>query len=184
MTKETEIKKLLKSATKLQNDYNVPIFLAYYSKHGILPFGSENLVKKLQIDFKTESISDVNSWASTFDIDQDQINDGLRYDDQCDLLLKSLGDVLPERLPADLDLMVLTEVSPIVVKEILKSYWRRGGKCKQVEYGHPEFESEFWINSWPWNTVKQCFTSMPRTEYSGPENLNLTEFLKAVLKKD
>ena len=75
-------------------------------------------------ELKDEENEDGDSWASTFDDDQEAIMNGARYDEEADAYVQSQGDTLPPRLPADLDLMVLNELVPIVKGEILKWYWQ------------------------------------------------------------
>lgn len=182
MTKEGTIKKVLSCLTLLQNEYNVPLLFSFYSKRGIVPFGSEHLVEKFNNLLKNESCEEEDSWAKTFEKDQQAINEGAKYDEEGDAYVQSKGNVLPERLPADIDLMVFTELSPIVTKEILKWYWRQGGKYKAIHYGHPSFKADFWPDSWPWENVKKCFSNIRKKDFTGPKNLNLTEFLRIVLK--
>ena len=55
-----------------------------------------------------------------------------QFDTETDAYSCPQGDILPTRLPADLDLMVLNEIVPIVTAEILKSYWCKGGHWKAV----------------------------------------------------
>ena len=171
---------MVRNLVKLQNEFHVPVLFCYYSKLGIVPFGSKNLVKKVLDELKDEENEDGDSWASTFDDDQEAIMNGARYDEEADAFVQSQGDTLPPRLPADLDLMVLNELVPIVKGEILKWYWQMGGTWKAIHYGEPEFAADFWPDSWPWENVTKCFTNMKKEDFTGPGNL--TEFLKTVLK--
>ena len=68
-TKESLIKSVLRNLIKLQNTYHVPLIFCYYSKYGIVPFGSENLVKKFLEELKGEGNEDEESWTETFDED-------------------------------------------------------------------------------------------------------------------
>ena len=93
------------------------------------------------------------------------------------------GSVLPDRLPAQIDLMVYGEIHPIVSREILKCYWRKGGTYKSLHYGDPDFKADFWPESWQWETVGKNFANMKKEDYRGPFNLNLTEFFRCILKQ-
>ena len=42
-TKEETLRLVLRNLIKLQNEFHVPLLFAYYSKIGIVPFGSEGL---------------------------------------------------------------------------------------------------------------------------------------------
>ena len=53
------------------------------------------------------------------------------------------GDVLPNRLPADINLMVYNEIHPNVSREIQNWYWGQGGTFKTIHYGDPEFRVDF-----------------------------------------
>ena len=48
MSKEATFKKLFNLFNKLQNEFKIPLLFTYYSKLGIVPFGSENLVTKFR----------------------------------------------------------------------------------------------------------------------------------------
>ena len=76
--------------------------------------------------------------------------------------------------------MVLNELVPVVKKEILKWYWRQGGKWISVHYGHPAFKADFWPEFWPWENVKKSFVNLSKEDYTGPGNL--TECLKTALR--
>ena len=142
-TKEGTIKRMSGLIRKLQNEFKVPVILGVYSKHGIIPYGSKNLVKKFKDILKEESELDDESWLNTFEMDQDEILDGESLDEELDSYDQAQGEVLPSRLPADIDLMVYTEIHPIVSREILKWYWRKGGTYKTVHYGDPAFKADF-----------------------------------------
>ena len=178
-TKEGLIRKVYRNLAKLHNDFNVPLFFCYYSKLGIVPFGSEKLVEKFKEDLKTEVNGDENTWSEIFEEDQDAINLGARLDEE-DYFTQAQGNCLPPRLPADIDLMVLNELGPIVTKEILKWYWKQGGKWKSIHFGHPDFKADFWPDTWPWENVKKSFANLKKGDFTGPGNI--TEFLKTVLK--
>ena len=90
--------------------------------------------------------------------------------------------MLPSRLPADINLMVFTEMSPFLSAEILKCHWKQGGKFKTVHCGHPEFKAPWWPASWPWDTITKCFSNMRKADYTGPEGTNLTEGLRMTLR--
>ena len=104
-TKEETLRLVLRNLIKLQNEFHVPLLFAYYSKIGIVPFGSDGLVKKFTDEIKNEE-ADEESWKETFDTDQDSINNGVRYDEQVDAYIQSQGQCPPARLPDDIDLMV------------------------------------------------------------------------------
>ena len=76
--------------------------------------------------------------------------------------------------------LMMIELVPIVKGEILKWYWQMGGTWKAIHYGEPEFDANFWLDSWPWENITKCFTNMKKEDFTGPGNL--TEFLKTVLK--
>ena len=183
MTKEGTIKKLLGLVRKLQNEFKVPVILGVYSKHGIIPFGSKNLVKKFRDILKDEPDSDDESWRNTFEQDQDAILEGEKLDEEMDSYFQARGDVLPNRLAADINLMVYNEIHPIVSREILKWHWRQGGTFLTVHYGEPEFKADFWPESWQWESIVKNFSNMKKIDYQGPSNLNLTGFFRLVLKQ-
>ena len=81
-----------------------------YSKHRIIPFGSKNLVKKFRDILKDEPDNDEESWMNTFEQDQDAILEGEKLDEEMDSYFQAQGDVLPNRLPADINLMVYNEI--------------------------------------------------------------------------
>ena len=183
MTKEGTLKKLFGLVRKLQNEFKVPVILGVYSKHGIIPYGSKNLVKKFKEILKDEPVNDDESWMNTFEEDQDAILEGEQLDEEMDSYFQAQGDVLPKRLPADINLMVYNEIHPIVSREILKWYWRQGGTYLTVHYGEPEFKADIWPESWPWESINKNFSNMKKTDYQGPTNLNLTGFFRFVLKQ-
>ena len=102
-----------------------------YSKHRIIPFGLKNLVKKFRDISKDEPDNDEESWMNTFEQDQDAILEGERLDEEMDSYFQAQGDVLPNRLPADINLMVYNEIpsgigdrvvhSRLFIMEILNS---------------------------------------------------------------
>ena len=110
MTKEGTLKKLFGLVRKLQNEFKVPVILGVYSKHGIIPYGSKNLVKKFKEILKDEPVNDDESWMNTFEEDQDAILEGEKLDEEMDSYFQAQGDVLPNRLPADINLMVYNEI--------------------------------------------------------------------------
>ena len=60
-TKEGLIKTVLRNLVKLQNEFHGPLLFCYYSKLGIVPFGSKNLVKKVLDELKDEENEDGDS---------------------------------------------------------------------------------------------------------------------------
>ena len=182
INKETAMKKILKLIKVLHNDHLVPVILGIYSKTGIISFGSRNLVGKLQGELKTERQEDAESWINAFQKDQDAILTGERLSEDLDSYCQAKGDVLPERFPAPLNLMVFNEIHPIISREIMKWYWRQGGTYQVIRYGDPAFKADFWPQSWPWESVTKTFAHMKKEDYAGPQNMNMTEFLRQVLK--
>ena len=140
-TKEGLVKSVYRNLIKLQNEFNVPLLFCYYSNLGIVPFGSKKLVEKFNDELRNDVGGDENSWSETFEADQEAINLGAIYEEDIAAFTLAKGDTLPPRLPADLNLMVLNELGPIVSREILKWYWRQGGIWKAIHYGQPEFNA-------------------------------------------
>ena len=182
-TKEGTIKKILSLTRQLHNEYKLPLILAIYSKQGILSYGSKSLVKKLTETLKYEDDNDEDSWKNTFHHDQEDILNGERLDEEMEPYLQVQGNNLPDRLPAPINLMVYNEIHPIVSREILKWYWRQGGKYKTVHYGDPEFKADFWPDSWQWESIRKNFGDIKKTDYEGPADMNMTEFFRMVLKE-
>ena len=88
----------------------------------------------------------------------------------------------PQKLPADLDLMVYKELWRWISSEILKEYWRKGGKRKVVNYGNVDFEPSFWPNEiWDWKDIKKNPKNLKTSDFPGPGNI--TEFLKEVIRR-
>ena len=183
LNKETTMKKILKQCKVLHNDHQVPFILGIYSKNGILSFGSRNLVAKFKGELKNESEDDPESWITAVQTDQDAILTGERLSEEMDSYSQAQGEVLPERFPAPLDLMVFNEIHPIVSREILKWYWRQGGTYKVIRFGDPAFKADFWPESWPWESLTKTFAHMKKNDYAGPQQSNMTEFLRQVLKE-
>ena len=110
LNKETTMKKILNQCKVLHNDHQVPFILGIYSKNGILSFGSRNLVAKFKGELKNESEDDPESWITAVQTDQDAILTGERLSEEMDSYSQAQGEVLPERFPAPLDLMVFNEI--------------------------------------------------------------------------
>ena len=181
--KEGITKRLLVLARQLHNEFKVPVIVGIYSKEGILSYGSKTLVNKLNESLKDENEDDQDSWIKAFHLDQEEMINGERLNDEMDPFFQAQGNNLPDKLPASMDLMVFKEIHPIVSREILKWHWRQGGKFKTVHYGDPEFKADFWPESWPWETITKHFSNLKKTDYQGPEELNMTEFFRMVLKQ-
>ena len=180
--KESITKKILVLTRQLHNEFQVPVIVGIYSKEGILSYGSKTLVNKLMETLKNENDDD-DSWTNVFHLDQEEIINGERLDDDMEPFSQALGNNLPDKLPAPIDLMVFKEIHPIISREILKWHWRQGGKFKTVHYGDPEFKADFWPESWQWETIRKHFSNLKKTDYQGPAELNMTEFFRMVLKQ-
>ena len=59
------------------------MLFCYYSKKGVVPFGSKNVMNKFKVELISPSDEDEdNSWQDIFDEDQDEINNGVWYDEE------------------------------------------------------------------------------------------------------
>ena len=183
MTKDVILTRIFELLRKLQNDHQVPAILAIYSKNGVIPYGSKNLVTKFNDILNEEQNGNDESWIQTFHLEQESILGGERLDEDGNAYINAQMSVLPGLLPAPIDLMVYNEIHPIVSREILKWYWRQGGTYKSVHYGAPEFNAEFWPDSWQWDTVTKNLKNIKKMDYRGPINMNLTEFFRNILQQ-
>ena len=176
--KETVIKKILKLVAKLHNECKVPSVFGVNSTNGVISYGSKEVVSK----FQSFLADDDSGLLQAFDVDQTAIFNGDILDENCDIYNVAQSNIGLPKLPANLDLMVYNEIHPIVTKEILKWHWRHGGKMKVVHYGHPDFCADFWPSSWPWANITKCFSNLKKNDYTGPNNLSMTEFFRTVLR--
>ena len=161
-------KQVHESLQELKDRFKQPFLLTYPSKKGQVFTGSSGVSEK----FKEEYMED-DDWKTTFDTDQKSLC-SIQETDQSrgQRIFTERGRSIPLRLPADLDLMVLKDLNKWLMPEILKDYWRRGGKRRQVVFGIDEFKPSFWPNSiYPWSEIKKSFTKMKKTDYNGPGNV-------------
>ena len=132
--------------------------------------------------FKSEFFNN-NEWQVAFDDDQDELIESVQVDEEGDIdtLNHARGTMFAKKLPADLKLMIYSELWTWLTEEILKQYWFKGGELKCVKWGDPNFEPSFWLGEmWAWQEVTKHSNNMLRTDYTGPGNI--TEFTKKVVK--
>ena len=102
-------------------------------------------------------------------------------EDDFDKFNQARGRLLPNKLPADLDLMVHGELWTWIKEETLKEHWVKGRDKKCVKFGHTDFEPSFWLGEiWAWSNVYIHPNNLPKAAYTGPGNM--TEYLKKVVK--
>ena len=78
--------------------------------------------------------------------------------------------------------MVYKELWRWISSEILKEYWRKGGKRKVVNYGNVDFEPSFWPNEiWDWKDIKYNQKNLKTSDFPGP--VNITELLMEVIRR-
>ena len=64
--------------------------------------------------------------------------------------------LLPQKLPADIELMVHRELWKWIGEEIFREHWLQGENKNCITYGHPDFEPSFWLGDlWPWKEVNK-----------------------------
>ena len=125
------IKKIMDAQVILLNKHKLPSLFTYNSKFGNIRFGSKLVMTKFAQDYDDD-------WQEAFDNDLDELMtlspDEVYYDEQewGNPVTFSKSGKLPLKLPADLDLMVYRELWSWISAEILKDYWKSGGKKKEV----------------------------------------------------
>ena len=172
------IKDILSLQRELLRDHKTPSLFSLSSKYGQLHFGSDNAVEKFRSEFDDD-------WEETFATDGKELADKIQNHNESligfDIFNHARGSLLPDKLPCDVELMVLRELWTWLTKEILKEHWLKNGKSKCVGFGDPSFEPSFWLgNIWPWVEVNKHPRDLPKTAYKGPGNM--TEYLKLVVK--
>ena len=123
----------------------------------------------------------LNVWIDVFDLDEKDMifNSNPVADDDSFIEGYSL---LPKKLPATLELMSYEELWKWISLEILKEHWKNGGKEKYVRFGREDFSPSFWINEiWEWSAVTKHHKDLTKKDF--PEEGNMTDFLKNVVKK-
>ena len=152
-----------KSLDKLKNTYHQPFILAYPTNKGQVFSGSPAFLEKFKNLFNRDA-----DWNKKIYEDHQALNSGCSENEEggvssVDPLFCDQGVCCPPKLPANLDLMVLRELSPWLGKEILKDHWRRGGRRKQIVFGEASFKPSFWPDDiYSWNKIKKHFLKMKK----------------------
>ena len=135
------------------------------------------MVQKSKRDFEQD-----DNWKTTFERDTEElIEDQQNHNVEVDEYDDARGRLLPNKLPAELNLMVYDELWSVITNETLREHWAKGGKYKCVKFGNPSFEPSFWLGEiWPWREVYKHPRNLEKTVYTGPGLM--TEFLKKVIQ--
>ena len=171
------IREILKLQKMLKKEHNSASIFSYYSKFGIIQFGTDNLVAK----FQQES----DDWKPAFELDQDNLiqGDEMEESNDGDELNETRAALLPIKLPALVSLMSHEELWKWITQETLKEHWRKGGQSKHVKFGNPEHEPAFWLGDiWEWVNVEKNPKNLNKASYTGPRNM--TKFLKKFVKNN
>ena len=177
-SEEALMKATFKLLRELKNEHRTPYLLSVPSKYGHLHCGSKHVLNKFKMEFGRNG-----EWEDVFKEDEEEMLEGLQMDDDSDEddYANARGTILPNKLPADLNLMVYSELWSWISQEILKEHWLKGGKLKCVKWGNPTFKPSFWLNDvWPWHEVLRHYKDLPKSAYTGPGVM--TDYLKKVIK--
>ena len=177
---EIILKKIMDLQVVLLNKHKLPTLFSYNSKVGQVNFGSKTVMSKFGREFTQE-------WEDAFETDLDDLMTQTPSKDYYDEeewgspILFARSELLPWKLPADLDLMIYKELWKWISAEILKEHWKNGGEYKEVHYSQPEFLASFWPNEiWDWENIEKNPNNMKASDFPGTGNM--TEFLKLVVR--
>jgi hypothetical protein len=150
MSKDNGIQEMLKLQNRLLMDHKTASLFAIQTKYGQMQFGSNNVVEKFINDFENDS-----DWEEAFDDDDEELIQGIQNpeldEDEYD---HARANLLPKKLPANLEIMTYEELWTLITTETIKQHWAKGGKYKCVKFGNPDFEPTFWLGEiWPWAEV-------------------------------
>ena len=177
MGKEKCLKELLKLQNELVSVHKTPCLFVIETKHGIMQFGSNNVIEKFKMDYG----NDIN-WKEAFEKDDEEILGGMQHPEVNDDINSARAAMIPSKLPANLHLMNYEELWRAITEETLKEHWASGGKYKCVKFGNASFEPSFWLSEiWPWSEVDRHPNNLKKSAYSGPGQM--TDFLRKVVQK-